>query len=92
MADFDFKMRADTPRVVRSPFTPSHTAYVMDGTLFEDERSRLVLGVVPSPDLEAELIAALDEADNRRRILDAVTTIEKIVGAGVIVQETTTDG
>lgn len=82
----DFKMRADTPRVVRLPFTPSHTAYVMDGTLFEDGRSRLVIGVVPSPDLEAQIIAALDEADNRRRVIDAVTTIQKIIGGDIVTE------
>lgn len=75
-------MRADAPRVIRSPFLPDdQTAYVIPGDQFDDGRSRLVMGVVPSAALEAEIIAALDEGDQRRRVLDAVTTIEKLIAA-----------
>lgn len=84
----DFKMRADTPRVVRSPFmADDQTAYVMYGELFEDGRSRLVVGVVPSQELEAEIIAALDEADHQRRVLDAVTTIEKLIAGAIVIEQ-----
>jgi hypothetical protein len=79
----DFKMPADTPRVIRSPFLPDdQTAYVMSGELFEDGRSRLLLRVALCEPLEEKIIAVLDEADHHRRTLDAVTTVAKIIAGG----------
>lgn len=84
----DFKIRRDAPRVIRSPFLPDDaTAYVMPGEHFEDGRSRLFVGVVPSPALEADIIAALDEADRRLRVIDdAMTTIAKLTGVDVAIE------
>lgn len=84
MPQCEFKMRADTPRVVRSPILEDDgTSYFIPGTQFEDGRSRLIVGVILSADLQADIIRALDEADQAQRTREAVVAVADFIGADV---------
>lgn len=75
----DFKMPADTPRILASPNVPHDTALVMTGDQFEDGKSRLFLRRLPATEMQESIIAELDEADHRRHISDTVAAIEKLI-------------
>jgi len=70
-------LSADTPLVSRSPHVPSRsTAYVLDGSMFADDRLRVVL----SESVSSEIVEAVrEQLENRARQADLLEWVDRLL-------------
>ena len=71
------RLSAETPLVSRSPHVPSRsTAYVLDGSMFADDRLRVVL----SESVSSEIVEAVrEQLENRARQADLLEWVDRLL-------------
>lgn len=73
------RLPADTPLVARSPHVKGSTAYVLDGSLFADDRLRVLLAESASSEIVEAVQAQLEQ---RTREQDLVAWVERVMRFG----------
>lgn len=71
----EFKMPANTPRVMRSPFVQSDTAITMPGDHFEDGNPRIFVSVTFPQEAVDALVHALEEQERIQAAADRLRAL-----------------